>query len=1014
MTNRSAVVAGMLAIAFLAGALCTGEPAVADGSASWEIKLTNEAPDQLHRNDELTLGVTCTSLEPVEQVMLQVVSERVIRGDTIFIGPLGAYTGVESPNFETRTALDVQKTLALEAVPDVANTYRAELRIPLASHEFGLCEMTVSLLDANGQELAKKRLGYSVIVTLPLDQPGTIAGIDNWAATGNYGHMPTENYKHRYLINHGLGWVNLKVWWNYLYTGPGEYNEDYLKCLDEWVAGTVQQKVKIIMNPVFTPGAIHTPDDPDAVLREYRNYTEMLMKRYGDRLYAWDVFNEADCQTWIQKDGRDAKMVRIARELRDEYCPDVKIIISGQGTTTHNWVRALLKRGAGPDLDGIAWHPYRNLGPEYLEADNDVGNEQGVATFLRALEDLHNILEDGGVQGDIYINEWNYALNLQPQLDDNDNLNYMVRAMILCSTTDYVKTICVHAFGNGRLFPPASPNMTAHLMDMQYVRQCDVGDAEAYAFAFKKSDGRVIVPAWTSTTAKTVRLTGLAGPPEVCDVYGNRIDVAYDVSNKAVDLLMIAQEPIYVTAPKGSEPQLSISDVVSIDAPQDTPTSTSMSVNVNVSSLPASEATLAMRVPGQWQVSPAEIAVRGPGSHTFSVTVPADAQPKAYPILVDLRDPDDKTLALVGTMAQVTLATSAYQEQYNIVFESEFATRKLVGWQIQKSAEGTVEVVEKDGASAVLFAKIGFDFPFVIEHTIEATQYGSLDFQFKSLHDGQEFRATAGPVRLWFNPKGEILLGATRIGSYTVGEWQNMRLFFSAPDGWCRVWQNQQLLGQFPVPTDEHVAFLRFLSKQSRAGSGTDALLRAVRVTRIDPEPYESGKPLSWSSCGPFPNRIDPQTGKRPFEIDKDWLAPIGGKVNAMPCPGMAVPDGKGNTRKFLPFVGTSETDNYLYDYMVIEGLLPPEGRGDVTCYSVTYVLSDKDQEVTIGIGSDDSHALWLNHEEISRINAWPLGQGTGGAGGPWLPVKLRKGLNTILIEVDQGDGAFRFGAVLK
>jgi hypothetical protein len=405
--------------------------------------------------------------------------------------------------------------------------------------------------------------------------------------------------------------------------------------------------------------------------------------------------------------------------------------------------------------------------------------------------------------------------------------------------------------------------------------------------------------------------------------------------------------------------------------------------------------------------------VGGSSTHTFKVTVPADVQPNKYPILVELRDASAKTLARVGKMTPVTLATSTFRKQYGIVLESDFSDDKLTGWQVQDSAQGKAKPVRDDDKPALMFAKTGFDFPLVIEHAIEPTKYGAIDFEFKSVNEGQEFRATAGKVRMLFDPKGVIRLGKTKIGTYTVGEWQKVRLFFSLPDGWCRVWQGSNLLGQFAIPAGKAAEKISFLSKQSRAGKGTDALLRAVRVTKIVPQRYESCQELRWSTVGPFPNRIDPVTKKRPYELNKDWLAPIGGKANAIPTPGQEVPDGKGNTRRFLPFVIARRSLGHRFDFMTVEGLLAPNERGNVTCYAVAYVVSDKDQDLGIGIGSDDSHTVWVNHKIVSRINAWPTGSSCGPLRTPSLPVKLRKGLNVVLIEVDQGDGLFRFAVVV-
>ena len=251
MRNCRTVAAIVLAIASLVVIFCTGRAAVAAGQASRKIKPLNEALSQLHRGDELRLEVTCTAAEPVEQVTLQVISERVIRGDTVYVGPIGAYTRVDAQNTETRPALDVKEVLALRPVPEVANTYRAELGIPLASHEYGLCYMTMSLLDTDGQELVKKEQAYSVIVELPLDQPGSIAGIDNWGLIGSYGTPPGLRSKTDFLTKEGLGWVNFKVDWPRIRGESGGYR--HLEAIDEWVDAAVRHKARIIMTPLGSP-----------------------------------------------------------------------------------------------------------------------------------------------------------------------------------------------------------------------------------------------------------------------------------------------------------------------------------------------------------------------------------------------------------------------------------------------------------------------------------------------------------------------------------------------------------------------------------------------------------------------------------------------------------------------------------------------------------------------------------------------------------------------------------------
>ena len=290
---------------------------------------------------------------------------------------------------------------------------------------------------------------------------------------------------------------------------------------------------------------------------------------------------------------------------------------------------------------------------------------------------------------------------------------------------------------------------------------------------------------------------------------------------------------------------------------------------------------------------------------------------------------------------------------------------------------------------------------------IEPIPYGVIEFEFKSLHEGQQFwkKSNVEHMHLLFDAKGKIHLSRygseppgtnewqKEIGSYAFGEWQKMRILFSVGDGWRRIWRNQECLGRFDAePGGLGTATLRFVSRQTQAGSNTVSLLRAVRVTRIDPIGYSPGGPLSWSICGPF-------------GAGTDGLTPMGGAANASPYPGLEIPDEEGNTRRFLPFVKTDKANNHVIDLTNVPGLLPKNSQGNARCYAVCYVVSAYDKEVALNASSEGAYALWVNHELVSRSNTQPLGK---------CMVKLREGLNTILIEVDQGDGAFRFGVALK
>jgi hypothetical protein len=86
---------------------------------------------------------------------------------------------------------------------------------------------------------------------------------------------------------------------------------------------------------------------------------------------------------------------------------------------------------------------------------------------------------------------------------------------------------------------------------------------------------------------------------------------------------------------------------------------------------------------------------------------------------------------------------------------------------------------------------------------------------------------------------------------------------------------------------------------------------------------------------------------------------------------------------------------------------------GDVqnaVAYAYTVLESKRDMEITLQAGSDDGLAVWLNGENVYRIEAmrgaWP-GQDT-------IPLKLHQGRNELLLKIDQKAGDWGFYLDIK
>lgn len=77
--------------------------------------------------------------------------------------------------------------------------------------------------------------------------------------------------------------------------------------------------------------------------------------------------------------------------------------------------------------------------------------------------------------------------------------------------------------------------------------------------------------------------------------------------------------------------------------------------------------------------------------------------------------------------------------------------------------------------------------------------------------------------------------------------------------------------------------------------------------------------------------------------------------------------------------------------------------RDWVVAYAVTFVESPVEQKATLSCGSDDGLKVWLNGQEVIADDAY---RGAS-PGQDEAPITLKKGWNTILAKITQGDGGW-------
>lgn len=421
-----------------------------------------------------------------------------------------------------------------------------------------------------------------------------------------------------------------------------------------------------------------------------------------------------------------------------------------------------------------------------------------------------------------------------------------------------------------------------------------------------------------------------------------------------------------------------------------------------------------MQTDSSWSVTPERYAVEKTGDYVFQVQTSTNSTPGRFPVVVEFKDEQGKALDMEAMELTLKLPVAERDQRFGFVVAEDFESGALAGWRVEKSAQSEIGVVQDGNRKVLRIAQKHIDLAAALSRETSPVAYGALEFEIKPSVQKQSFEAQYGAVRLGFDGQGGLRLlgenGKSRdIGAYQPEAWQTVRVFFAAPEGWCRVWVGGKYLGQFEVPVaGDGFHNLRLMAGMVQTPEPAVFLLANLKVVEIKPVALDSGEPLAWTICGPFPNAVDPKTMKRPYETDVDYLAPAGGLINLDPYPGLAVM-GNGTTNMFLPFYPAKS----LVDFFMVKDLCLYPSQGNILCYAVCYLISPEEKRVTIGVGSDDWCALWVNHKLMGKACGWPIGRNIRSNSEKY-PVTLRKGLNLLLMCVDQGNGGFDFSCGME
>ena len=159
-----------------------------------------------------------------------------------------------------------------------------------------------------------------------------------------------------------------------------------------------------------------------------------------------------------------------------------------------------------------------------------------------------------------------------------------------------------------------------------------------------------------------------------------------------------------------------------------------------------------------------------------------------------------------------------------------------------------------------------------------------------------------------------------------------------------------------------------------------------------------------WLLLGPFPNCLGCSTvnfkhGKHCVGFYTDYLKSIGGEKNAVPKEGMIVDVPQYNLeRKWFSYHSAT-------DKIPLNDILSPNDL--VVAYAFRQIDSPKQQKVVLAVGSNDGVKVFLNGEKVHEVH--PVNGRWLQKDNDYVPVVLKKGLNNLLLKIDEGAGDFGF-----
>lgn len=476
----------------------------------------------------------------------------------------------------------------------------------------------------------ESRPASATIARVPAVEPDVVLNPDSRIGAGLYlyrfrGHPEARQWMERMCAlaaRAGVKWTREEFHWNWIEPRRGEFDFAFF---DQLVETAQAHGISVYALCCYWTG--WTKPYSEEGIADYCRYVEALVRRYGDRIKHWEVWNEPNVFFWSGPKELYPQLLKRAYETIKRVDPQAQVLGCSTAGIDTGFIKLVID-GGGP-FDALTVHPYRGaLDPP------------GFVQELRKTKELA-----GG--RDVWITEMGWPSHAGG-LSEREQAGYVARTYISALASGAVRSVAWYDFREdgddpfynehhfGLVRSDLTPKMGYRTLatvgqllgEAEFERELalPVGppgsdDPPLIGFRFRRGTQR-IAAAWSPRRARLVALKVKGENVRVLNAVGGPTGVAHP--GGAWVALFEPDMPVYIVADGAMEV-----------AGQEFPVAVRLS---KAAVHPGEVVTYGLELdefsrcavhelPARWAAAPAD------GRGAYGVSVPADAAPGRYELI---------------------------------------------------------------------------------------------------------------------------------------------------------------------------------------------------------------------------------------------------------------------------------------------------------------------------------------------------------------------------------------------